>query len=329
MLDLFCSAQVQLDDLSDLHSNFSMTESFLQQLKTLRTLSHENWGLALEVQYQAIILYVLGITFTVGYQQDDHQAIAYQQISLQKCLNASCSFVSTMTTISNQEVPGHNFWSGELTFYPKHYFTSLMMAAAMLFRFLIASTTATQSQQSLAITRLTEAHKIFQSFPDHRDAVRACINIEAFIHVLRTTKSETTDLLVNNRYGASVMHDATFRAAQQRNTNPNDGFNRPVPQWSMMNDDNAHRLPLAPEQKVASPKSGDRSTQYMDAGMPMAMGIWDIYSNDFGMLSEPWVGDDSEFGGMMFTVADTQNQYLPARTVPIVAAMAATRSGSQ
>lgn len=63
-----------------------------------------------------------------------------------------------------------------------------------------------------------------------------------------------------------------------------------------MNEASALRLPLAPEQKGASPKSQIWS-------MESALGIWDTYSNDFGVLNEPWLGTDAEFSMMSTTQA--------------------------
>jgi len=93
-----------------------------------------------------------------------------------------------------------------------------------------------------------------------------------------------------------------------------------------MSDDSAHRLPLAPEQKVAGTESQLRNnkhaasvaSQSMDVLLDMpidmtAMGIWDSYTNDFGVLTEPWLGDDAEFAAVSVSQQQVQMMY-PAMT---------------
>ena len=53
-----------------------------------------------------------------------------------------------------------------------------------------------------------EAHKIFQSFPDRRDAMRACMNIEMLVSALKNPSAcgvPATELAIKNRLAASVV----------------------------------------------------------------------------------------------------------------------------
>lgn len=310
VVDILCSAQVHLDTIEDTSSHFSMTQTYESQLDALRMQYQEGWSWNLEVQLLAAKMYIFGITLTLDLPHDEYQlsqAFLYRQITLEKGMKAASSFVSTMADLSNQSIPGHRYASGILTFYPKHFFTSLMAAAAYLFRFLLAYQGATLAQQSLAISRITEAHKIFQSFPDHRDAMRACINIEIFVDAVRANPGHsdppTIELAVKNRLGASVVHDALFRAAQHRNWDPTNGSSLPVAQWSTMNENSCHRLPLAPEQRVVSPRSqlwvgniGSSDGLEQQDNTASWLGVWDTYFNEFGVMNEPWVQQDAEFG---------------------------------
>lgn len=328
LLDVLCSAQIHLDDIEDWHAHFSLTQTFETQLDAIRIEFQQSWSWNLETQWQWVKFNILGTTLTQELPRDDEQmskAFLYRQIVLEKCMKAAASYITTMTDLSNQSIAGQRYVSGILTFYPKHYFTSLLAAAAYLFRYLIAFEGATQTQQTLAVTRITEAHKILQSFPDHRDAVRGCVNIETFVNAVRNPSAggvPASELVYKDRLGASVLKDALFRAAQQRNRDPLDGSSPPVAEWNTMTDDSGHRLPLAPEQKMASSESQlwnnktttSMTTHPMDAAMDMpidmtAMGIWDSYSNDFGVLSEPWLGEDAEFAAISMPQQQVQMMY--------------------
>lgn len=297
-----------LENIDDPHTHYAMTETFNAQMTALKSVAQESWvwSTALDIQLESARLHLFAMTFIQDNTFHDAQIRIYHQTILQNLLSSASSLVSTMTGLSNQEIAGHHYFSGILTFYPKHYFLSLILATSCLYRFLIANRNALQSQQSLAITRITEAHKIFQSFPDHRDAVRACINIELCMSYIQRMTAETNrDMFIKTRSGASITLDAGLRAAQQRHFNPLDGTTAPMTQWADMGDHYAHRLPLAPEQKIASPKNKGVTpvTVPMVSGdtvndMVMDMGIWDtwnVYSNDFGIMNEPWLGNDAEF----------------------------------
>lgn len=305
MLDVLCSANTHLDAIEDHASQFSMTQTFEVQLDTISSQFRDSWSESLEAQLLAAKIYILGIPLTQDLPFDHEklsQALLNRQLVLEKGKKASSELISAMVNLSNLSVPGRRYASGVLTFYPKHYFSSLVVAAAFLFRYMITSQDATQEQQEQVIGHIAEAHKILQSFPDNRDAVRACINIETFVNAARNNNGrDTSELLVKNRLGASVLHDALFRAAQHRNRHPVDGSSPPVIQWSGLDAENSHRIPLAPEQKVVSPKNHLWSDSHVTSGGMQSQGIaswvgvWDNYFNEFGVLTEPWVQNDDEF----------------------------------
>lgn len=305
ILDVLCCANTHLDMIEDNSSQFSMTQTFEMQLDAIVTEYRDVWTETLGIQLLAAKMYILAIPLTqdLPVNQDElSQSIIYRQLILEKGMKASSEFILAMVGLSDESIPGQRYASGILTFYPKHYFASLVFAAAFLFRYILSYQSATQAQQAQAIGYIAEAHKILQSFPDHRDAMRACINIETFVNAIRTnTGPSNTELLVKNRLGASLLHDALFRAAQYRNRHPVDGSSPPLDQWSSLDDNYQHRLPLAPEQKVVSPKGRLWSDSQVSAAelqpqnMAPWVGIWDNYFNDFGVLTEPWVQNDDEF----------------------------------
>lgn len=297
-----------LDGIDDPHTHYVMTETYNARMIALRTTAQESWtwSTALDVQLESARLHLFAMTFIQEPHGHDAQVQMYRCTMLQNLLKSASSLISTMTGMSNQEISGHHYFGGILTFYPKHYFLSLILATSCLFRFLIASRNTTQTQQLLAITRITEAHKIFQSFPDHRNAMRACITIElAMGYIYRLAHDNNRDMFIKNRLGASIVLDMGFRAAQQRNFNPLDGTTAPMTQWPDMGVTFADRLPLAPEQKITSPNSTGivPVTASMLSGDIVddtvmnvaAWDTWNIYSNDFGIMNEPWLGDDAEF----------------------------------
>lgn len=305
ILDVLCCANTHLDAIEDSTSQFSMTQTFEAQLDAIFAQYRDSWSESLEAQLLAAKIFLLGIPLTQDLPIEEEklsQSLIYRQIILEKGMKASSELIAVMVNLSNQNIPGHRYASGILTFYPKHYFVALIVAAAFLFRFILSYRGATEAQQNQVIGCIAEAHKILQSFPDHRDAVRACINIESFVNAIRTnTGQDSTELFVKNRLGASVLYDALFRAAQQRNRHPVDGSSPPVLQWSLLDADHGHRLPLAPEQRVVSPNSRlwpdsqGPSEDLLSQNVPSWVGVWDNYFNEFGVLTEPWVQNDDEF----------------------------------
>lgn len=308
--DIFCDAQIHLEAIEDINAQYSVLETYQSRLESVKNSFNQNWSWDLELAYQAVRIYVLGIGLLPDISHSDQQAITYRQLILQKCLDAASSYIQIIMNMSYQPASGSRYPSGILTFYPKHYFTTLMAAAAYIFRFLIDSQHINKSQQSLCMTRLTEAHKIFQSFPDHRDAVRGCIQIELLVNCLRSNIRPSSIIVVKHRLGASVVLDASFRAAQQRNTDSVSGATPPVASWNTMNDYYAYRLPVAPEQKVVSPPDQQQQYQQQEQswqGSDIALGIWDTYANDFGVLNEPWLGTDAEFASVVAMTRSNPN----------------------
>lgn len=307
MLEMRCIAEVQLETIEDSASHYSMTQACDAQIDTVKSTAGEAWTMDTELLYQSTKLYILGMTFTQDFPtalDQQAQAAFYRQIVLEKCLQAASSYISTMTELSNLTIAGRRHLVGALTFHPKcFYFTTLIMAACSIFRFLIAYQGLTSDRQQQAVQHLMGAHKIFQSFPDNRDAIRAAIHIELMVNIIRTRPASNSlpgyELAIKNRLGASVYYDAVFRSTQQRNRRNMDGTSPPVSQWTYMTEDCSTRLPLAPEQKIPTPQSQvwSSSPGSGTAMQPDITGweIWDSYSNDFGVINEPWLMDDAEF----------------------------------
>ena len=193
------------------------------------------------------------MTFTIPVQPDalnDSRRQINRQMVLHKSLTAASRLIAAAISISDQPVASGFYPNGTLTFAPKQVFTSLMNATAFLFRFLATFATPTPEQETLATGSIIEAHKIFQSFPDNRDMMRAAIHTEMFVSILRDKRSPgralyLRELVLTNRLGASVMYDAIFRSSMQRNRDPATGASPPIQEWKTMNAACAERLPKA------------------------------------------------------------------------------------
>lgn len=307
MLEMLCVAESQLESIQDASSHFSMIQACDAQLDTVKSSCGESWTTDAELQYQSIKLYMFGMTFTQDFptvHEQQTQAVFYRQIVLEKCLQAASSYILTMTQMSNLTIGGKRHPIGALTFHPRHpYFTALLMAASSIFRFLISYHDLRESQQQQAVHYLTEAHKIFQSFPDNRDATRAAIHIEMMVNIIRNSPRPDglsgVELAIRNRLGSSVLFDSVFRGGQLRNRRTTDGANPPVSEWVSLTKDYALRLPLAPEQKMPSPDAQQWSIDpTSNPTLPLRTAgweAWDSYSNDFAIMNEPWMMNDAEF----------------------------------
>ena len=308
---IFVSAQVALDNVDEWSTQYTMIQIFEQQIDNIKIRHAEGWSTSLEAQIQGAKMYLLGMTLTLDLPSDNQlpQAIICRKLALERSMGATQAYISAITSLSDQEVPSLSSASGYLTFHPKYLFVMLMGAACYLFRFLVSYQGATQSQQALVIQRMTQAHRIFQSFPEHRDAVRACIMIEMLVGRLKLGNTQDIQgLAIKTRLGASVVSDALFRAAEvrQRDLAPLSQSDAEIDRWQLVHEDTIHsvRLPLAPSQRVTispAPMAGSSySGQIAMTSVPdmSAMGIWDAYSDNFGMMNEPWMENDAEFAGI-------------------------------
>ena len=252
-----------LDSISDRGVHFSLTEMFVAQLEEVKKSYSRHWNLQLEVELQSAELYIYGLTFALQPDGDNanlQQAESHWPIILHQAFMAACTLVEHIMALAKLLVPSGFYPNGHLTFLPKYYFTALFSASAFLFRFLASSITRSHSQETRAVASVIGSHTIFQSFPAHRDKIRAAIHIETWMDMIRNiahgSMAPLGSLVVTNKLGASVHHDAAFRSAKHRNRNPTTGESPPVQEWKTLNETESQRLEKAP---VLTPQEGDES----------------------------------------------------------------------
>ena len=252
-----------LDSINDRGVHFSLTEMFVTQLGEVKKSYSGYWNLKLEVELQSAKLYVYGLTFILQPGGDNaglQQTESHRPIILHQAFMAACTLVEHIAALVKLSVPSGFYPNGHLTFLPKYYFTALFSASAFLFRFLASAINRSSDQEARAIASIIESHTIFQSFPAHRDMIRAAIHIETWMNMIRNiahgSMAPLNGLVVTNKLGASVHHDAAFRSAKHRNRNPTTGESPPVQEWKSLNETESQRLEKAP---VLTPQGGDDS----------------------------------------------------------------------
>lgn len=323
------SAMDTLGGIEDHSRHYLLTRMFGGQLDDLKDTNSNLWRSELEIEWCNAILYLYALTFTIPANANNPSyniQIQHRQAILGKALPAASNLIREVTKLG-QLCTSDLYPGGLLNFVPKPYFTALFNATTFLFRFMATYDTRTPVQDSLVMGLIVEAHKIFQSFPEHRELTRAAIHIEMFIDVLRDGASvNMNELVVNNKLGASIMFDAVFQACRYRNIDPRTGKVRAVQEWKTVNETFAERLPEAPAQKMGDDNgkiigvtgyesSGLESVQQSSVSgeqNPQWWGEWDNYIDLFQVGVEQWgamdmeqsMGDNDslgELGGFMYT----------------------------
>lgn len=324
ILKLSCRSTVELDYAEDPHARHSMAQMFDGQFDEIAQSYKNCWSPEIDIQFAAAKLNLYGLTFIVDTDRirDAQQLLINRQLVLRRGLDTAMSLISKMTLLSNTAVDQGYYPAGALSFYPKYYFFQLHTAATFLFRFLASYRGVSQLETTLAISGLTEAHKIFQSFPDHRDSMKAAHNIEMLVDILRSPQRShpypLDELVIQTRLGASMVFDASFRISHHRNKNPVTHASPPsISNWLSVDDDPRLRLPLTPEQRATS-SSGPSSNPGADDGQPIQSQTvgpwwteWDTYMNDFEVGLETWntnvVGQTPMDQGIQGQMYDTAN----------------------
>lgn len=226
--------------------HFSLTQLLSDQMDDFKKANLDSWGSDLEIEWCNAKLYLFALTFTTPAPIDTTQKTQVwvsRHTILQKAFEVASSLITQFLKLSQQGTsdlqPG-----GLLKYVPELYFTPLFNATAILFRFMVTFVTPTPMQKSQVMTLIIEAHKIFQSYPTNREFTRAAIHIETLIDVLkRGPPPGMSELVVKNKLGASIMFDAIYYAARQRNIDPRTKQPLAVPEWRTVRETYAERLP--------------------------------------------------------------------------------------
>ncbi|KAF2092443.1 hypothetical protein NA57DRAFT_7371, partial [Rhizodiscina lignyota] len=293
------SITATLENIEDHALHFSVTQMFSEQLDKLKRECLASWRPELEIEWCNAKLYLFALTFTTPANADpsqDTQIRIHRQMILQKASEVASNLITQFVKLgqlgASESHPG-----GLLKFVPELYLTSLFNATTFLFRFMATFMTRTPAQGSQAMGLIIEAHKIFQSYPAHREFTRAAIHIEALIGILKQgAPVGMSELAVKNKLGASVMFDAIFHACRQRNIDPSTGRPLAVREWRTVNETFAQRLPEAPTIKTQSNVRGvdsgkntlESDQQFMVSGgqTPRWWEEWDNYIDLFQVGEE-------------------------------------------
>ncbi|KAK4939456.1 hypothetical protein LTR10_020262 [Elasticomyces elasticus] len=313
ILRISAKSTVTLNGCVEPNSHFSLTKMFDEQLDEVRGKHSEDWTpqVGIELCNAKINLYAL--TWAVPKpskeaRNEESERGMHRQILLHKGLKVAADLVVEANRLGQQHHSQSFFPGGLLTFIPKHLFAALFNAAAFLFRFLATRKSSSTAEENLAMGSIIEAHKIFQSFPGHRDTTRAAIHIEMLVDILRdrTLASSMDELVISNRLGASLMMDATFRSSQHQNRDPTTGGHLPVQAWRQLNDMYAERLPgVSPASSAdvnvstGSPNAPGSEMQYdlnlqssemgaATAGLPTWWDDWNNYMEYFEVGLDEW-----------------------------------------
>jgi hypothetical protein len=255
ILKILNSAMDTLSDTEDHALHFSITQMFSQQLEDFKQANLESWRSELEIEWCNAKLYIFALTFTTSASADPSQSMQIRirhQTVLRSAFEAASSLITQFVKLG-QLCTSDLHPGGLLNFVPELYFTSLFNATTFIFRFMANFMALTPAEGSQAMGLIIEAHRIFQSYPGHRELTRAAIHIETFIVILKKGPPDgMNELVVKNKLGASVMFDAIFHACRQRNIDPRTGKPLAVQEWRTVNETFAQRLPETPVQKTGS-----------------------------------------------------------------------------
>ena len=253
ILKITNSAMNTLSNIEDHSLHFSVTQMFSEQLNEVKQVNLDSWRLELEVEWCNAKLYLFALTFTTPATADPSQNTQiriHRQMVLQKAFEAASSLITQFMKLG-QMCASDLHVGGLLKFVPELYFTSLFNATTFIFRFIATFTSLTPAQGSQAMGLIIEAHKIFQSYPEHREFTRAAIHIEMLIDIVKQgAPVGMSELVVKNKLGASVMFDAVFHACRQRNIDPRTGRPLSVQEWRTVTETFAQRLPGDPAQRM-------------------------------------------------------------------------------
>jgi hypothetical protein len=235
-----CLYQSSIDPDENIAGYFTSAAMFDCMLDQTKQKYLPYWNSNLEVIFHRSKLYLYALSFVLVSRVSsttspdiDTNISAQHYLILQKGLSSALQLIASMTDISLSSSPTTtNYAARLLTFHPKSYFTDLYFAVMFIFRVLVGANQAvvlSQNRKSI-VSALQAAHKIFQSFPQHRDHARAALNVEFLVIIIRErsqnylanntlSSSRTHSLVVDNRLGASLMFDGNFHIWEERNRN--------------------------------------------------------------------------------------------------------------
>lgn len=233
-----CLYQSQIDTDESITSYFTQLATFDSLLDQCKDRYFPYWTPNLEILLlgSKLYLYAFSFVFISEFSSSSPRiklttsTTAQHYLILQKGLHSALRLIDIINDISLSTRPDvAEYPVGLLTFHPKSYFTDLYFAVMFIFRVAVEDNQAVLLSQNRKdmVSALQAAHRIFRSFPLHRDHARAALNVEFVVQIIRERSqnrkqrnmpnSMIGSLVVTNRLGASLLYDGSFRIGEVRN----------------------------------------------------------------------------------------------------------------
>ena len=221
-----------LVDKIDLRTRHSLIKLFESDLDRVRSSFKDVWSLELDIDLLAAKLYLYGLAFVSPNEADDDNMqiesppFAARDL-LQRGLSTAVRLLYTFrhlplsdsphhgAQVPNSEGLGTDDYIHQLGFYPKHFFRLAGFAVYFLLWFLAVDLEASDTDKELARNYVSAAHRLFLSFPNSPEHIRAAHSFEILGRIPNTT-GKTPKLRINSRLGASFMYDAMYNAVFYR-----------------------------------------------------------------------------------------------------------------
>lgn len=246
--EVVCNYVISLEDVNDTLAKVSLARIFDDELNAVQQNAQSCWTSENEVvyQYAKLNLYAAVLMDTEGAVVNPTTEFSMGKHGfLFHGLDSALSLIRHM----HHGVPDNTEHTEVLQHLPRVFFNALFFAAIFLFRFIINIRVTSSSHKRSALNSLTDVCKIFQQFPNHRDATRAAGQVEDMVARTKSSGADSIDptfpsfLAVTDRLGSSVMWDSILRCHWKENgvNGQVEGFNGPL------EDLLADKLPSPPE----------------------------------------------------------------------------------
>lgn len=199
--------------------HFSLTQTFDGRLDAIKHSYTACWTPELDIQliYAKLNLYAMSALLPLREtNRIDMQDDVNRQIILPRGLESSSLLIARMKELSISPVNKGFLKAGKLSTCPRFYFACLFFTATYLFRSLVDHHPMSRDQASQAVEGLVEARKLFGLVPRLKDAAMAAEVLEKVVDRLRSADAassllSSSQLLITNRHGASLLYDILFR----------------------------------------------------------------------------------------------------------------------
>lgn len=250
--EVVCNCVISLEDVNDALAKVSLARIFDDELNAIQHNAQSSWTSESEVlyQYAKLNMYATVLMDTGGAAVNRATETSMGKHGfLFHGLDSAFSLIRHMHRFGPSGAVADTEHTVVLQHLPRVFFNALFFAAIFLFRFIIKNRVTSSSHKLSALNYLTDVCKIFQQFPNHRDAARAAGQVEDMVAKTKSSGTDSVDLTfsgslaVTDRLGSSVMWDTILRCHWKEN-----GVNGQIQGFSgTLEDLLADRLPSPPE----------------------------------------------------------------------------------